>query len=82
MKLLKSTALWLHGLGAATISGFCQAFLAILGVDGAKYIGIEVTNLSGKQVLITSVIGGLISAAMYLKQSPLPPEDGGTKNAN
>ena len=75
MQLLKSTVVWLHGLGAALISGFCQAFLAILGVDGAKYVGVDVADLSGKQVLITSIIGGLISAALYLKQSPLPPEE-------
>ena len=74
MKLLKSTTIWLHGLAAATISGSCQAFLAILGVDGAKYVGVEIAELSGKQVLITSIVGGLISAALYLKQSPLPPE--------
>lgn len=75
MQMHRSTVVWLHGLAATTISGFCQALLAILGVDGAKYVGVDVADLSGTQVLITSVVGGVISAAMYLKQSPLPPEE-------
>jgi hypothetical protein len=58
---------WLHGLGSAAIGGAATAL-------GAIVVKPEVFNL-GKglsDLLEMAAVGGLIAAASYLKQSPLP----------
>lgn len=62
---------WLHGLGAAFIGGFATA-LAATQVDAKAF------NLSGDglmNLLKLGLFSGILNAAFYLKQSPLPVEE-------
>jgi len=66
----KSMRLWLHGLGAAFIGGAATSLATIL-VDSEKF---NIDTLVGLQHLaVVAVVAGIVSAAGYLKQSPLPP---------
>lgn len=61
---------WLHGLGAAIISGAANAVTAM-------YIEPNVFNMSGDglvALLKLAGAGAIISTFLYLKQSPLPKE--------
>ena len=71
-----NTRLWLHGLGAAFIGGAATSLATIL-VDSEKF-NID-TFLGLQHLAVVAVVAGIVSAAGYLKQSPLPPaEDGRT----
>lgn len=68
---------WAHGLGAAVIGGGASA---VTSSFSASAIAPQTFNL-GNQVWsflalagVTFLVNGLMSAAFYLKQSPLPPE--------
>lgn len=65
---------WLHGLLSAAITGLSTAFLSVLGINGAEAVGVKVTQLTAKQIIIVTACGGLVGMAAYLKQSPLPEE--------
>jgi hypothetical protein len=66
----QNVRLWLHGLSAAFIGGAATSITTIL-VDPEKF---NLTSLSGLQHLaIMVVVAGIVSAAGYLKQSPVPP---------
>ena len=65
MALSKTTRLWLHGIAAALISG---ASTGVAGVIVAPEIAIVT-------VAKMAAVSGVIGVAMYLKQSPLPPEE-------
>jgi len=69
------TEIWLKGLVAAIVGGFANSFLSALGITGAQIIGIKIEQLSARQLLTTTVVGGLVGLALYLKQSPVPPSD-------
>lgn len=59
---------WIHGLGAAFIAA---AATSITGTAAAALTtGINPTEL--KKIGIAAVVSGGISAAAYLRQSPLP----------
>lgn len=64
-----ATKAWLHGLGSAVIGGAASAVTVVI-VDPATF------NLStgGLKLLSVLAVSGIISAALYLKQSPLPPD--------
>jgi len=69
----KNTRLWLHGLGAAFIGGAATSLATIL-VDSERFnIG---TFLGLQHLAVVAVVAGIVSAAGYLKQSPLPPAEG------
>lgn len=70
---LRSPRIWLHGLGAAFIGGGASALTADQGLSLALRMGVDVPTLNLKALLIVFVASGISSAAMYLKQSPLPP---------
>lgn len=60
---------WVKGLVAAVVSGAANAIVLAV-VDPANF---PLTDLS--KVGTVAVVSGLVAAAAYLKQSPLPPED-------
>lgn len=68
MSNLKSPKIWLHGLFAAFIGGAATA-VSCLVVEPATF------NFAAglSSTLKVAAVSGLISAAAYLKQSPLPP---------
>lgn len=61
---------WLHGLVAATITGAASGIGAVVGSlaigTGLKH-ALEIA-------LASAVLSGIVGAAAYLKQSPVPPE--------
>lgn len=61
---------WLHGLGSAAIGGGANA-VTLMVLAPLQF------NLQAgwKDLLIATLMSGLVNAAFYLKQSPLPPED-------
>lgn len=75
MKNLKSVRTWVHGLGAAFITGAANAGLGWMGMSAAKGVGMDVPVLNFKALGILCLAGGIPGALAYLKQSPLPPEE-------
>lgn len=73
----QKTTQWLKALVAAVITGFANSFLSAVGVAGAQMVGVQVDNLSPKQLIVTTLMGGLIGMFAYLKQSPVPPDSSG-----
>jgi len=69
------TELWIKGAVAAIVGGFANSFLSALGITGAQIVGIKIEQLSLDQLITTTVVGGLVGLALYLKQSPVPPSD-------
>lgn len=74
---MKSLVIWLKGLAAATISGASNgvvtAFVS-MGIDSEHF------NLAGGLSHVLTLAGSvagasaILGAAMYLKQSPVPPD--------
>lgn len=68
-----SVRAWLHGFGAAVVSGAASTASSALGAMAAGY---DVFDPSFWQIIGGSVVGGaLVSALAYLKQSPVPPKE-------
>lgn len=65
---------WIHGLGAAFITGLSTAALSVLGVTTADQIGATVLHFSLGQIGAIALAGGIVGALAYLKQSPLPDD--------
>jgi len=67
---MKSILHWLKGLVGALIGGAANS-ITVMVVDPVNF------NLDdGLQKLgVVTMVGAVLSAAMYLKQSPLPGED-------
>lgn len=59
---------WSHGLGAALISGFADAFILHLAAPET----FNATPQGVKALLLVCLLKAGISVALYLKQSPLP----------
>lgn len=72
---MKNIEHWLKGLIAAIIGGISNSIVLIIA-DPANF------NLqSGLDNLLTiSATSAILSAAMYLKQSPLPTDEGKESN--
>lgn len=64
----KSWKFWMHGLGSAIIGGVANSVFLVM-VDPTKF------NLQEgrKDLLMVAGANAIWSAALYLKQSPLPP---------
>lgn len=69
---IASPKLWLHGLASAFIGGGASAITADQGLILAQRIGLDVVTLNLAEVSVVFLSSGVVSAAMYLKQSPLP----------
>lgn len=67
------TKLWFKSLLAAVVTGIANAGGAALGIATANGVGLNVPQVDWKQLVIMSLIGGLIGMFSYLKQSPVPP---------
>ncbi len=67
---------WLHGLGSAFVGGAANSISAMV-IDPVDF------NLQEglHKVLSMWAVSGLISAGLYLKQSPLPRFDGGSDSS-
>ena len=73
-----TTEKWLYGLGAATIGGGAQAIVSGLTGMGFAPDKFNFTNAAGVWHLlglrfVNFVFSAILSAAFYLRQSPLPP---------
>ncbi len=75
MTLSPTTKLWFKKLGAAAVGGGANSFLSALGITGAQIVGINVQQLSLKQLCVTTIVGAIVGLALYLKQSPVPPDN-------
>lgn len=71
---MKNYRKWGKTLVAAFVTGAASSLLSVLGVSGAQVVGISVQQLNLKQLLAMTLSGGLVGAAAYLKQSPVPPD--------
>lgn len=70
-----TTKCWKHGLIAAIITGLANSGLSALGITTASSVGIDVQQLNFRQLIAITLIGGVVGALSYLKQSPLPTEN-------
>lgn len=61
--------LWLHGLGAAFISGLADAFL--LHLTDPDHFNFS-DQMAFQRTVALIVLKALLSVALYLKKSPLP----------
>lgn len=74
------TRKWLHGLGAAFISGGAACVTSGLVSMGFAPDKFNVTNANGIWNLLALIganffISGILGAFLYLRQSPLPPDE-------
>lgn len=69
---LRSPRLWFRGLGAAFIGGGASALTTDQGLLLAQRMGVDVPTLDLKALGVVFLSSGIVSAAMYLKKSPLP----------
>ena len=69
------TRKWLHGLIGGTIGGGANSASIWLGMAGAKAAGMDVPALNLQSLGVIFAIGSLGSALLYLRQSPIPPDD-------
>lgn len=74
---LSSPGIWLRGLLAAFIGGGASALTADQGLQMAQRLGVDVPSLNLKALGIVALSAGIYNAALYLKQSPLPPLSSG-----
>lgn len=74
----RRTEQWFKALMAAFIGGCSSSFLNAIGVTTVNTLHIaSVQQFTLKQLAEMTVIGGIVSAAFYLKQSPVPPDSTG-----
>ena len=73
--LRKSERIWFRGLFGGCISAAAGAGSAFLGMTGAHALGVDVPSLNLKSLGVLLLTNGLLSAFLYLKESPLPPYD-------
>jgi hypothetical protein len=66
---------WLKALLAALVTGSANSFMSALGISVGQAVGIHVTQLDLHQLGYVTLFGGIVGAAAYLKQSPVPPDD-------
>jgi hypothetical protein len=71
---MSKTRMWLKSAAAAVVGGLANSFLSALGITGAQIVGIKVDQLNPKQLVATTIVGGLVGLALFLKQSPVPPD--------
>jgi hypothetical protein len=70
---LSQPRIWFRGLLAAFIGGGATALTADQGIVLANRLGAQVDVLSLKALGIVFLSAGIYNAALYLKQSPIPP---------
>lgn len=75
-----TTKCWKHGLVSGIITGLANSFLAAVGTTTASTIGVDIQQLNFRQLVVITIMGGIVGAAAYLKQSPLPDDETNTCN--
>lgn len=71
MNIPKTTRQWLHSLAAAAISGGANG-ITVMIVDPVQF---NLFQGGFGKVAMVVVVGALVGAALFLKQSPLPAEE-------
>lgn len=74
-----NTRKWLHGLGAAAIGGGASAITSSVTVGALAPDKFNFGNQLGHMLIMVAalfVVNGVLSAMAYLKQSPLPSDNG------
>ena len=68
--MTNGTRQWVRGLVAAVVNGFASGVVLIVAdpLDFNLHDGLS-------KLLTTSAVLGLLGAANYLKQSPVPPDE-------
>lgn len=66
---------WLYGLVSGIITGVSTTLLSVLGVSAADAVGFKTSQFDIHQITVLVIVSGIIGAASYLKQSPLPKEE-------
>lgn len=66
---------WFRTLFGSAISAMAGAGSGFLGMNGAHGLGIDVPTLNFKSLGVLLLTSGLASIFLFLKQSPLPPDD-------
>lgn len=74
----RKTEQWGKALIAAVVSGFSNSILAALGIGAANSVGVKIEPLHWTQILDIGFTGAFIGMLMYLKQSPVPPDNENT----
>jgi hypothetical protein len=64
--------LWARQLLGVSISGGASSVLAVLGMEGAEMLGIQVHQLTIKEAGIIFVSGAVVKAAEFLRINPIP----------
>ena len=75
MSSFKNPMTWFYGLVSGSIGGGATAAVSSLGLAIGQAVGIDVHGLDYKQIGAVFISGAVMSAILYLKQSPLPPFD-------
>ena len=84
-KWVESLSRWSYGLAAAIIGGGASSVVTGVAINAVDPVDF---NLAAglRQTLavmgVSFVLHGLLNAAMFLKQSPLPRWDGSTERRN
>lgn len=71
---------WFRGLIAALVSGGASGIinaLAAIGIDPSHFNFAGGLGNTLKLAIVGLIINGILGAALYLKQSPLPANTGG-----
>jgi hypothetical protein len=63
---------WFHGLIAAAIGGAASAITTQTGLATGQTAGLDMHPLNLKSLAVVAGTSAMVSAAFYLKQSPLP----------
>lgn len=76
----RTTSKWLHGLAATFIGGGASAIVSGLTSMGFAPDKFNLSDLKGfahllGMMLANFAVTGFLSAAFYLRQSPLPPDE-------
>lgn len=82
MSKFKDPIAWLYGLISGAIGGGATAGVSTLGLLVGNVAGADVKPLDFKQVGAVFLSGAVMSAILYLKQSPLPPLDESTSSTS
>jgi hypothetical protein len=77
----KTTRIWVHKFFAAIISGGASSVVSGFITMGFAPDKFNITSLQGlghlfSLLVANFVVSGFIGMMFYLKQSPLPPEEG------
>jgi hypothetical protein len=71
----KGQKIWWRNLIGGTISAVANSGSGYLGVNTAHAMGVDVPSLNAKSFLVLLATSGVASIFVYLRATPLPPEN-------